>query len=227
MQSAKPKSENPLQSRKPVNPWTQCATNPSLLMLMREVQSALSGCETVLDIGCGNCSPLRFLSGPKLVGVDGYAPALEEAKLNQTHDEYVLGDVKAIGQVFQAKQFDACIALDVIEHLEKEDGWRMLEDMERIARKRVVIFTPNGFIPQRSQNGDLQEHLSGWTAEEMRARGYQVYGMYGPKHLRGEYHRIKGSPRFFWVLWSMFKHYTQTRKHPEQSAAIFCVKSLT
>jgi hypothetical protein len=159
-----------------------------------------------------------------LAGVDGYAPALQQARSNQTHDEFFLGDVKRLSDIFPSRRFDACVALDVIEHLPKEDGWKMVESMERLATRCVIIHTPNGFLPQQSHDGDLQEHLSGWTAEEMRSRGYEVLGMYGPKWLRGEYHHIKYQPRPFWLLVSMFGHWTQTRTHPEKAAAIFCIK---
>ena len=178
----------------------------------------------MLDVGCGNSSPLRFLSGPRMVGVDGYAPAVEEARRNHTHDEIVLGDVKNIQEIFKGQQFDACIALDVIEHLTKEDGWKLLENMEALSKRFTVIFTPKGFVPQKSKDGDLQEHLSGWDPQEMRERGYTVFGMYGPKGLRGEYHRVKYQPRPFWVIVSMLGHYFHTRTHPEKAAAIFCVK---
>ncbi len=206
--------------------WPHWLTNPSLLTLIGELRSTLRHCETVLDVGCGNSSPLRFLPKVHLVGLEGYAPALEEARRARTHDEYFSGNVKHLGDVFPSRRFDACVALDVIEHLDKEDGWRMLADMERLATRRVIIFTPNGFIPQRSQHGDLQEHLSGWTAQEMRQRGYRVLGMYGLKSLRGEYHRVKFQPRAFWVLVSMLTHYFYTRTRPEKAAAIYCAKDL-
>ncbi len=201
-------------------------TNPSLWTLVKEIECSLRGCRTVLDVGCGNGSPLRFLPRAHLTGVDGYAPSLEQARKAGTHDDYFLGDVRKIGELFAGKKFDACVALDVIEHLPKEDGWRMLESMERLATRRVIIFTPNGFMPQKSKDGDLQEHLSGWTAEELRPRGYRVLGMYGPKHLRGEYHQVNRQPRAFWVAVSLLTHYLRTRTRPEQSAAIFCVKEL-
>lgn len=202
----------------------ECATNPSLFMLMKELRSALSGCDTVLDVGCGNISPMRFVNCRKLVGVDGYAPSLEEARKNGTHDEYCLADVRKIGTLLGNRRFDACVALDVIEHLPKEDGWKMVEQMEQLSTGLVIIFTPNGFMPQRSKNGDLQEHLSGWTADEMRAKGYKVYGMYGPKQFRGEYHMINRQPRILWLLASFFRHYTGTLNQPEQAAAILCIK---
>jgi hypothetical protein len=102
----------------------------------------------------------------------------------------------------------------------------MLDQMEKLAARRVIIFTPNGFIPQKSKDGDLQEHLSGWTPEEMRQRGYTVVGIYGPKSFRGEYHRISRQPRVFWLLMSYLCHFFCTRNNPENAAAIFCVKNL-
>src|SRR6266699_3245894 len=214
--------KDPPPSRSRVSPWTLLVSSPSLLMLLGELRSTLRGSQTVLDVGCGNGSPLRFLPKGHLVGLEGYAPAVEEARRARTHDEYFAGDVKRLGEVFPNRRFDACVALDVIEHLQKDDGWRMLADMERLATRRVIIFTPNGFMPQRSQHGDLQEHFSGWTAEDMRQRGYRVLGMLGAKPLRGEYHQIRYRPRIFWSVVSTLSHYCYTRARPESAAAIFC-----
>ena len=212
-------------SRHRFSPWRLTWSNPSLLMLVGELRCQLRGCGTVLDLGCGDDSPLRFLPNAHLVGIDGYQPALEAARSRGTHDEFFAGDAKSIREMFPDRRFEACVALDVIEHLPKDEGWRMLEDLERLATRRVIIFTPNGFISQHGHGGDLQEHLSGWNADEMRQRGYWVYGVYGPKSLRGEYARIRYRPRVFWVLVSILAHYCHTRSRPEKSAAIFCVKN--
>ncbi len=204
----------------------EAKATPSLIMLVQALRKTLNGCETILDVGCGSRSPLRLVPARHTVGVDGYQPALDEARSGGTHDELVLGDVKDIATVFGNRKFDACIAMDVIEHLTKDDGWKMVENMERLATKRVIIFTPNGFIEQKSHHGDLQEHLSGWTAEEMRKRGYRVTGMYGLSALRGEYHHIKYRPKSFWLLAAFLSHYVYAHRRPEKSSAIFCVKNL-
>jgi hypothetical protein len=213
-------------SRASFSLWPEGYANPALGGVVGRLRSSLAGCHTVLDVGCGKSSPLRFVPGPHLVGVDGYGPAIEEARAGRTHDEFLSGDVRKLTELFPDRKFDACVALDVIEHLPKEDGWLMLKSMEKLAKKRVVIFTPNGFVPQRSQDGDLQEHLSGWTAEDLRPLGYQVMGMCGPKSLRGEYHRIKHKPRAFWALLSTIADFTYTRSHPASAAAILAVKNL-
>lgn len=152
-------------------------------------------------------------------------PDAEAARRLGTHDEIVICDLRRMDQHFTPGQFDACVALDVIEHLSKPDGLKMLRDMERLSTKRTIIFTPNGFLPQfHAEDSDLQQHLSGWEVAEMRAYGYKVIGLLGLKSLRGEYHRLKRKPRFFWAFIALLTHLLWTRNHPEKAAAILCVK---
>ena len=102
-----------------------------------------------------------------------------------------------------------------------------MRDMERIAKKKVIFFTPKGFLHQRRKtNDDLQEHLSGWEPSEMKGYGYDVIGMLGSKNLRGEYHALKRKPTAFWAIISLISQITWTRRHPDKAAAILCVKHL-
>ena len=198
------------------------------MVVKSALRKALSGCESVLDVGCGASPTMRQLGVSHPVGIDGYKPSVDRAKQLKTHDEMVHGDVRELDRYFRPKQFDACVALDVIEHLAKPDGVKLMRDMEKIAAKKVIFFTPCGFLPQRhATNDDLQEHLSGWEPAEMRNYGYDVIGLLGPKRLRGEYHAIKGRPRIFWGVVSLGGHILWTRNHPEKAAAILCVKDLT
>lgn len=193
----------------------------------RELVRALDGCESVLDVGCGARSPLRFLPGQRLVGVDAYAPDLDRARAQQTHDELVEADVARLDTIFKEKSFDACVACDLIEHLSKADGLKFLQTLERLATRRVVIFTPNGFLPQTSQTpGDFQEHLSGWEPEEMKKLGYRVVGLNGLNCLRTEHYRLRFRPAALWALISWVTHHLWCRRHPRSAAAILCIKEL-
>lgn len=200
--------------------------DPAPILNRLALRKALEDCDSVLDVGCGKSSALRELCIKKSAGIDGYGPDLEEARRLKTHDELVLGDVRRLEDYFSPGQFDAVIAMDVIEHLPKDDGLSLMRGMEKIARRKVILFTPSGFLPQRHlEKTDLQEHLSGWEAAEMQRYGYQVKGMLGPKKLRGEFHALKGRPKFVWAGISLMGHFFWTRRHPEQAAAIFCVKT--
>jgi SAM-dependent methyltransferase len=200
--------------------------DPNQILVRLALRNALLGCESVLDVGCGVTQTMRYLGVPKSVGAEGYAPAFEEAKRQGTHDQLVKCDVRNLSSEFKAGQFDACVALDVIEHLTKEDGLKLMADMERIAKKKVIFFTPSGFLPQRhASSDDLQEHLSGWEASEMERLGYRTTGALGPKSLRGEYHLLKRRPAFFWGTVSLIRQLMWSKSHPAQAAAILCVKT--
>jgi hypothetical protein len=197
---------------------------PGVLPLLFELRRTLRGCRTVLDLGCGPASPLRALRVETLVGLEGFEPSLRQAQAAQTHDEWVFGDVRDLGRLLAGRRFDGVVALDLIEHLPKDDGWRLLEAMETLAARKAVVFTPNGFLPQQG-HGDLQEHLSGWSPTDLRSRGYEVIGFYGHKALRGGHHRLKHRPKVFWALVSQLSQSFYARQHPEQAAAIYAVKS--
>jgi SAM-dependent methyltransferase len=157
----------------------------------RTLREALVGtCDSVLDVGCGFRSPLGRFSHliPRTVGVDGYDKAIERSRAAGLHSEYHCMDLMEVGRFFGPKSFDAAIAIDVIEHFDKPDGYRFLEMLESIARKRVIIFTPNGFLPQDEWDGNVhQVHRSGWEVYDFELRGYRVTGMSGWKPLRGDY----------------------------------------
>lgn len=202
--------------------------DPNQILVRLALRKALLGCESVLDIGCGPSMTMRHLGVPHPVGAEGYAPSVEKARANNTHDELVLCNVTDLSSHFKPGQFDACVALDVIEHLKKPDGLKLMEDMERIAKKRVVLFTPSGFLPQgHTDSDDLQVHLSGWEPAEMEKYGYEVIGLLGPKKWRGEYHVLKKKPAAFWGLMSLAAQCTWSKSHPEDAAAILCVKKLS
>jgi hypothetical protein len=202
--------------------------DPNQIFVKLALRKALLGCESVLDIGCGTSMTMRHLGIPKPVGAEGYGPSVEKAKANNTHDEIVQCDVNELSSYFRPNQFDACVALDVIEHLKKPNGLKLMEDMEKIAKKRVVFFTPSGYLPQgHTDSGDLQVHLSGWEPAEMAGYGYNVIGLLGPKKWRGEYHALKRRPAAFWGMASLVAQCTWSKTHPASAAAILCVRDVS
>ncbi len=205
----------------------QQGASPSQIWTLLQVRRALKDCRSVLDIGCGPDSALARFGFDRLVGYEGYEPSLRAAAQKRTHHQLVLGKVQELGEHFGAGELDACVALDVIEHLPKSEGWQMLQSMERIAARKCVILTPNGFLSQsHSEGGDLQEHLSGWEPAEMRQHGYLVQGVLGPKSLRGEYHKLKRQPEWLWGSISLPGQIVFARWLPSAAAAILCVKRL-
>lgn len=199
----------------------------SVISYVQELKRQLRDCDSVLDIGCGRSSPIQYLKLARSVGLDGHPPSVAQARETHTHTEVLEGDIRSAAEKFRPGEFDACVALDVIEHLNKEEGLQLLRSMEKIARKKILITTPNGFMSQRSfDNNDLQEHLSAWEAPEMKGLGFRVYGLLGHKALRGELHALRYRPLFLWAIVSEITQHLYARSHPEKAAALMCVRVL-
>jgi hypothetical protein len=140
---------------------------------------------------------LRHLTASHLViGLDRYLPSLLENRRRTEYAARVQGDLKALP--VGSKSVDAVVALDVLEHFDRDEGWARLAEWEDVARKRVVILTPNGFVPQEARENPWQEHRSGWTVGDFRQRGYVVTGVYGWKALRGPCAQLRFRPWLFW-----------------------------
>ena len=190
-----------------------------------ELERAIGDCKTILDVGCGSASPIRNFSGKFYsVGVDAFAPSVKTSMEKQIHNDYCQLDVLSIDHRFTPGSFDCVLALDLIEHFNKSDGVRLIGKMEKIASKKVIIFTPNGFLSQNEYDDNpLQVHLSGWTVGEMRKMGYRVIGINGWKPLRGENAAVRLWPKKPWK-WITTRTQLFVRNHPEMAFQILCVK---
>ena len=162
-----------------------------------------SGYESILDLGSGpgsGCgSPIQYCDASFKVGVELFEPYLEQSQKKGLHNKYIKEDIRRVD--FPPKSFDLVMMIDVLEHLSKEDGQRLLKKMGKWAKKKVVVFTPNGYVFQGTYDENpLQAHRSGWSAEELREMGFKVYGANGLKGIRGHYAAIKYKPAFLWKI---------------------------
>jgi 2-polyprenyl-3-methyl-5-hydroxy-6-metoxy-1,4-benzoquinol methylase len=188
------------------------------IILKRE----LSGCDAVLDLGCGYHSPIQRFNIPFSVGVELFEPYLRESKRKTIHSQYIKADVRKLE--FKPKSFDAVIALELLEHLTKQEGAKLINKMEKWAREKVIITTPNGYLWQNGYDSNpLQEHKSGWSIEELRDLGFKVRGIDGWKRLKGYIGSIRYKPAF---LWGRVSDLSQriTYYYPKLAFRLFAIK---
>ena len=190
---------------------------PLQYLLLRELMDATS----VLDLGCGKQSMVPIIpTWIYTVGVELFEADYQNAVGKRRHHQYVCADILRVD--FPEKSFDVVVLLDVIEHLSKDEGRAILEKMEKWARRKVIVFTPNGFLPQDDYNENpFMDHRSGWDAAELRGLGYKVCGVRGFKTLYGK-------PGFGGRVLSWISDFSQlfTYHRPEQAFQLFCMKEL-
>ncbi len=136
----------------------------------------------LLDVGCsdGVGSPAAALArrfGHRIVGLDIFLPVLETAARNRTYDHVVSGDGRNLP--FENGSFDVVVSLEVLEHLPKEEGVRLLHELERVSRWLVMISCPVGTWEQDVREGNpYQMHQYVWGLEEIEAMQFnQVRGV--------------------------------------------------
>lgn len=193
----------------------------------KEIERNVGNAKSLLDVGCGSDSPIKYFKKKFgfTLGVDGFEPSIKESRQKGIHNEYRCMDLLEIEEKFGANSFDCVLSSDVIEHFPKKNGLKLINQMESIARNRVIIFTPNGFVPQYEHSGNyLQRHQSGWTSEEMINLGYDVIGINGWKPLLNEGALTKYRPHLFWIIISRFTQFL-VRNHPKHAFQILCVKT--
>lgn len=155
------------------------------------INKELKRSDTVLDIGCGimqgtmdtwqynddSCLKCRTVTG-----LDAHAPYLDRIK--HIPGVTVITGVATDLSMFVDKSFDVVIALDLIEHLTTDEARQLLLEMTRIARRKVIIYTPSYFYLNERKGlncmygewglNHYQDHKCFLEKEVYEAAGYTV-----------------------------------------------------
>jgi hypothetical protein len=149
--------------------------------------------KTLLDLGSGS-NPHREIR--KSLGINQILVDIATTNDLETVIPLNIMDFSAIteslSKIIGKEQVDCVVALHVVEHLEKNDSLRLINQMHTWANKLIIIETPNGFVQQKgTSENPYQEHLCGYTVNELRQLGFKVTGTTGLKFLRNNH--SKGS----------------------------------
>jgi ubiquinone/menaquinone biosynthesis C-methylase UbiE len=136
---------------------------------------------SVIDLGCGKgiwgylfCASRENMT--YLCGVDITPTYLKFVKERNVYDDLILCDCTHLP--FRDRSFDLVLLSEVLEHLEKKQGYAVLKQLERIARQLIIITVPQGLLKQEAVGGiDAEKHRSAWYTSEFKKLGYKVTGI--------------------------------------------------
>jgi 2-polyprenyl-3-methyl-5-hydroxy-6-metoxy-1,4-benzoquinol methylase len=144
--------------------------------------------ETVLDVGCGlgrwgtlihtNYWEAKLDHPPAVDGFDGFAPNVDYCRRHGAYRrvwEQLLPD-RLDGE------WDTVLAVEIVEHIAQDAVFDVIDELERVARRRIVISTPNsphlrGGLDTPVGFNALEAHVSYVSAHELRRRGYEIRGV--------------------------------------------------
>ncbi len=127
---------------------------------------------TVIDVGAG-LRPALWQPAERRVCIEpcpAYADVLAENGFEVVRKTAVEG-------LSSVKSADLILMLDVIEHMERNQGELAVWLAERRA-VNILIYTPNGFVEQKADAWGMgqdtwQTHRSGWTPADF--PGWQIF----------------------------------------------------
>lgn len=145
--------------------------------IKHEVKKRIAPSLSAIDIGCG-IRPSTIISTKQHICIEPFSEYVDVIKKLVPYEHIIL--IQANWEeglaLFPDKSIDTIIFTDVIEHLIKHDGIRLLQESKRVAKKQIVLFTPLGFMPQLNNSngcdawgyngGKYQEHKSGWDESD-------------------------------------------------------------
>ena len=145
--------------------------------LNKSIKRKVKAARVIIDIGCG-ISPQKIIRPKVHILVEPFIEYVQRILDRRSFENFVY--LNTTGEealkLFLDKSVDSIFMLDFIEHIDKDAGFNLLQQCERVAKKQIIVFTPLGFFPQEyienrkdlwGMNGGLfQEHKSGWDIED-------------------------------------------------------------
>jgi SAM-dependent methyltransferase len=168
------------------------------------VLARLAG-QSVLDAGCGYGRWAALISSnfweagleepPAVDGFDAFEPNVERCRASGNYRrvwvQRMPGELDG--------EWDTVLASELLEHLEPDEVDETLTTLERSARRRVILTTPNwpAYRPGSDTPlgfNEFEAHRSYMSRKELRARGYRLRGagmLYRPGRLTSTLRRLQ------------------------------------
>lgn len=169
-----------------------------------------------IDVGCGRgiigAMVKIYKDASYTCGIDGFNDYVEFCKKSRFYDE--VKQIKFTDGLlpFENNEFDCATNIEVIEHLDKNSGMILIQELQRIST-RVIISTPGNFYQQDEFDGnELQRHRSKWKSEDFKKQGFKVYG-FGDFMFNGK------AIKYFSTAFSGL-----VKKFPSNAEFLLCIK---
>lgn len=162
------------------------------------VKEATDPDKSLLSLCCGIGLELAYLQTQSVTAVDIAPQYLDEVKNRCPQAKTIQSDALSFVEDCNDNQYDVISIIDGIEHMDKKTGLKLIEQMKRVAKQEVLLFTPqgpseDGYLKNEPHNAwgiegadEHQTHKSGWTALELKDLGFEMLDKQGDTSQHGE-----------------------------------------
>jgi glycosyltransferase involved in cell wall biosynthesis len=158
-------------SKHPENSWTRKEIDLRLKLPLKDITKM-----RVLNIGIGDMGSAiaKQLSNIKfgyLKMVDVHQPYIDNAKQIDWLADKVEFELKNGKDNYNWKDYDLVMIFDVLEHIEKEESIRIVNEIQA-AGVKLLVFGPLEDQPRNNDFGvESQDHISFWTEQDFKDLG--------------------------------------------------------
>lgn len=150
------------------------------------VAEATNNGESLLSLCCGIGLELNGLNTQNVTAVDAVPQYLAEVNGRCPQAKTFCMDSLLYIKDQPSKSVDVISIIDGIEHMNKVTGKKLIKQMKRVAKKQILLFTPqgpadDGYLKNNPHNAwgiegadHYQTHKSGWTLEELKELGFEL-----------------------------------------------------
>lgn len=107
----------------------------------------------------------------RIDGIEGFAGYITPVH-EWAYNEIMLGEALELLDRIEDGRYELVIAIDILEHFDREPGLRLLEEMRRVASRAVLVSTPKEFHEQEVAANPYENHRSLWTEADLTTSGY-------------------------------------------------------
>jgi hypothetical protein len=104
-------------------------------------------------------------------GIEGCAIYLTPVH-EWAYNNMMLGEALELLKSIETGRYELVLAIDVLEHFDKELGAQLLKEMQRVSSRAALISTPKEFIPQDVPANPYENHRSLWSHEDLAFSGF-------------------------------------------------------
>jgi 2-polyprenyl-3-methyl-5-hydroxy-6-metoxy-1,4-benzoquinol methylase len=104
-------------------------------------------------------------------GIEGYAGYFTPVH-HYAYNQLFVGDALAMLATLPAASYDLVLAIDILEHFDKAEGYAFLRACQRVCRGAVLVSTPKDFHEQEVEANPLENHRSHWALADLQQAGF-------------------------------------------------------
>jgi len=151
-----------------------CSVNNPILNL---IPNNLKGI-TILDCGFGYgywgySFKVRKDGDPVLIGIEIFAPYIEKVKKTGIYEHLIYSDIRCCP--LREYSVDYIIAIEILEHIKREWGLKLINELYNICKYNIIISTPFGFLPTKGYDeNEHQIHKASFFPKDFKEKGFSV-----------------------------------------------------